>query len=220
VKKILLFSGLLCLLASCAPTRPSYPGSASAPPPERRERDPQFLENITINQDKKEETVINKPPALETRKHAPGVNYSNQIEHCNELQFKYAILLETNVESMNDARLITFLEHWYGAPYRYGGETKKGIDCSAFTSMMMDSVYDIQLPRTAQNQYNSTSKIKKDDLSQGDLVFFNTTGGISHVGVYLANNKFVHASVSSGVMVSDMDDGYFKRRYVGATRVK
>jgi lipoprotein Spr len=81
-------------------------------------------------------------------------------------------------------------------------------------------VYDIKLPRTAQNQYNSTSKIKKDDLSQGDLVFFNTTGGISHVGVYLANNKFVHASVSSGVMVSDMEDAYFKRRYVGATRVK
>lgn len=220
MKNFLHFLGLLCLLASCALPRQSYPGSTSAPPPDRAERDPQFLENISINSTPKEETKIHKPLSIETRKHAPGVMYSNEIEHCNELQFKYAILLEEKVESVNDARLIAFLEHWYGAPYRYGGQTKKGIDCSAFTSLLMDSVYDIQLPRTAQNQYNSTSKIKKGDLSQGDLVFFNTTGGISHVGVYLANNKFVHASVSSGVMVSDLDDAYFKRRYVGATRVR
>jgi lipoprotein Spr len=63
-------------------------------------------------------------------------------------------------------------------------------------------------------------RIRKDQLKQGDLVFFNTTGGISHVGVYLANNKFVHAAASAGVMISDLEDAYYKRRYIGATRVK
>ncbi len=97
---------------------------------------------------------------------------------------------------------------------------KKGIDCSAFTCLFMDSVYGISLPRTARSQYTTGTHINKSQLKQGDLVFFNTTGGISHVGVYLNNNKFVHASTSSGVMISDLDDLYFKKRYVGCRRVK
>jgi lipoprotein Spr len=84
----------------------------------------------------------------------------------------------------------------------------------------MDSVYHVTIPRTAKNQYNAYQKIRKEDLKQGDLVFFNTTGGISHVGVYLANNKFVHAATSGGVMISDLDDSYFQRRYIGAARVR
>lgn len=84
----------------------------------------------------------------------------------------------------------------------------------------MDSVYDVSLPRTARSQYYMGTRIRRNQLTQGDLVFFNTTGGISHVGVYLANNKFVHASASSGVMISDLEDVYFKRRYAGAARVR
>ena len=149
-----------------------------------------------------------------------GSDFSTDIERSNFLQFKYAILLEETVESMTNEKLISFLEDWYGTPYQFGGDTKKGIDCSAFTCRLMDSVYNITLPRTAKNQYNSSTKVRKQDLKQGDLVFFNTTGGISHVGVYLGNNKFVHASASSGVMISDLDEAYFKRRYIGAARVK
>jgi lipoprotein Spr len=148
------------------------------------------------------------------------MEYSTDIEKCNALQFKYAILMEEPVETVTNERLVSFLESWYGIPYKYGGEDRLGIDCSAFCALLMDSVYGIALPRTAKSQYEMGIKVKKDQLEQGDLVFFNTTGGISHVGVYLANNKFVHTATSAGVMISDLNDMYYKKRYIGATRVK
>ena len=223
MKNFFYIIGLIVLLTSCASTKQlSYPGSNSVPPPERAERDPQFLENISINKSANKDTItvrkralVEKPGTMKT-----GSDFSTDIERSNFLQFKYAILLEETVESMTNEKLISFLEDWYGTPNQFGGDTKKGIDCSAFTCRLMDSVYNITLPRTAKNQYNSSTKVRKQDLKQGDLVFFNTTGGISHVGVYLGNNKFVHASASSGVMISDLDEAYFKRRYIGAARVK
>jgi lipoprotein Spr len=101
-----------------------------------------------------------------------------------------------------------------------GGSTKEGIDCSAFVNTLMLSVYAINLPRTSKEQYEAAVKINDDELSEGDLVFFNTKGGISHVGIYLANNKFVHASTSGGVMISDLNEAYWKARYKGAGRVR
>lgn len=221
MKKYLYTLVAIVLLTSCASRRPlSYPGSSSVPPPEKADRDPRFLENISINSTDKEEANIHKPLLIESPKTVSAGEFSTEIEKCNDLQFKYAILLEESVESINNKKLVSFLEEWYGAPYMFGGGNKKGIDCSAFTCLFMDSVFNITLPRTAKNQFNSSTKIRTQDLSLGDLVFFNTTGGISHVGVYLANNKFVHASTSSGVMISDLDEEYFKRRFLGAARVK
>lgn len=128
--------------------------------------------------------------------------------------------MEEPVETVTNERLIAFMESWYGVPYKYGGGDRLGVDCSAFCSLLMDSVYGVVLPRTAKSQYEMGVKIKKSQLEQGDLVFFNTTGGISHVGVYLINNKFVHAATSAGVMISDLEDMYYKKRFVGASRVK
>ena len=128
--------------------------------------------------------------------------------------------MEEEVETVTNDKLIAFLENWYGTPYKYGGDKRTGVDCSAFTCLMMDTVYNVSLPRTSREQYAAGKRIAKSDLAQGDLVFFNTTGGISHVGVYLNNSKFIHASTSSGVMISDLEDAYFKKRYVGATRLR
>lgn len=128
--------------------------------------------------------------------------------------------MEEEVEAVTNEKLVNFLEEWYGTPYQFGGDSKKGVDCSAFTCAMMSEVYGLSLPRTSREQYKAGQRVSKPDLMQGDLVFFNTTGGVSHVGVYLHNNKFVHASTSSGVMISDLDDAYFKRRYLGATRLR
>jgi lipoprotein Spr len=189
------------------------------PPPERVERDPQFLESVSVNAANKREAEVSKPTVI-NGKSVPGIDNSSQIETSHPLQFKYAIILEEAVEAVDNARLVKFMEEWYGTPYQFGGDNKKGIDCSAFTCVLMDTVYGVTLPRTAKSQYNSNTKIKRQDLKEGDLVFFNTTGGISHVGVYLANDKFIHASVSGGVMISDLDDEYFKRRYIGAARVR
>lgn len=221
VKNFFYLLILLGLLTSCTATRKTYPGSSSAPPPKQLPRDPKFIENISIKpEDEKPVTVGTSAPISESPRYIPGMAFSTNIENCNPLQFKYAILMGEPVETLTNERLITFLESWFGVPYKFGGETRTGVDCSAFTSMLMDSVYGIALPRTAASQFEMGMRVRREQLSQGDLVFFNTTGGVSHCGVFLANNKFVHAASSNGVTISDLDDIYYRKRFVGASRVK
>jgi cell wall-associated NlpC family hydrolase len=145
------------------------------------------------------------------------------IELSAPLQFKYAILLDVPVEMINDNKLLELIESWYGTRYKFGGDNRDGVDCSGFARAFMLSYEDINLPRRSEDQYLQSTRIKKKKLRQGDLVFFKTRGakgGISHVGVYLCNNKFVHAATSTGVMISDLDEEYYKTRYVGGGRVK
>ena len=93
-----------------------------------------------------------------------------------------------------------------------------GVDCSSFTSRLMDAVYGQCLPRTSGEQYHSSDRISRNELKEGDLVFFNTRGRISHVGVYLANGYFIHSSSSNGVSISSMDEPYYAKRYAAAGR--
>ncbi len=141
------------------------------------------------------------------------------IEKISGRQIKYAMLMDVAVESIKDGSLIDFLEEWYGTRYRMGGTTKKGIDCSAFTKSLMSGVYELEIPRTAREQYKNCERIKKDELMEGDLVFFNTRRGVSHVGVYITNGYFVHSSSSGGVIINSLEDAYYSRRFIGAGRV-
>ncbi|MEO6330203.1 MAG: NlpC/P60 family protein [Ginsengibacter sp.] len=150
----------------------------------------------------------------------PGISRIEEIEKLSRWQVKYAMMLDVAVETIKNITLYQFIENWYGTRYRMGGNTKKGIDCSAFTDNLLSAVYNLLLPRTAREQYRHCEHISKDDLLEGDLVFFNTKGGVSHVGVYLANGRFVHSSVSRGVMISSLSDNYFSRRYIGGGRVQ
>jgi lipoprotein Spr len=139
------------------------------------------------------------------------------------MQFKYSILLDVPVEEVSDGKLFGFIDDWYGTRYKYGGSDKSGVDCSAFAQTFISFMYGFLLPRTSAQQYQQSKRIRRDELSEGDLVFFKTRGrkaGVSHVGVYLRNNKFVHASTSSGVMINDMDDQYYAAHYAGAGRVR
>jgi lipoprotein Spr len=117
--------------------------------------------------------------------------------------------------------LYGFIQEWYGTPYRMGGTTKKAIDCSAFTRQLFSDVYGSNLDRTAALQFMMTKRIfDKDELKEGDLIFFSIkTKRISHVGVYLGDGKFVHASSSRGVIISDIDQAYWSRYYAGAGRL-
>jgi lipoprotein Spr len=139
-------------------------------------------------------------------------------EACNKLQFKYSQLMDTEIELINNLTLFAFIENWWNVAYRYGGTTKNGIDCSAFSGLLISSVFGITLPRTAREQYNASRKILLADVQEGDLLFFNTRGGVSHVGVYLANNFFVHASTSNGVSISSLTDSYYAKRFLCAAR--
>lgn len=138
----------------------------------------------------------------------------------NNLQMKYASMLNVDASRLPSIALLREVDIWWGTKYCMGGTSQSCIDCSALTQTIIEDVYGVEIPRTAQAQYDNCEIVKGDDtLQEGDLVFFHTTRrGISHVGLYLSNNKFVHASTSQGVMISDLNDSYWKERYRGAGR--
>jgi lipoprotein Spr len=136
------------------------------------------------------------------------------------LLFKYSQLLGQELEQLPDSILLQQIDPWLGVRYKSGGNSIAGIDCSAFTATILSSYRGIQLPRTSREQYRFCEQVNRNELKVGDLLFFRTRGrSISHVGIYLGNDKFVHASSSNGVMVSDRKESYFSARYVGAGRV-
>ena len=151
---------------------------------------PKFIESISINSNdfKGGNSGSGYMPTLI----APASN----MEGVAPMAFKYAILLDVPVESITDGKLFDFIESWYGTKYRYGGNDRSGIDCSAFSQTFISSLYNVGVPRTSASQYENSKRISKSELKEGDLVFFRTSRKkvISHVGVYLRNNKFVHAS--------------------------
>jgi hypothetical protein len=201
---------------------------------------PKFIENIELdpeapaapNDYSSSEAIMPakkevKVPIIVSASKLPMNSVSNTseeayLENCSSLQFKYAILTDQEVEFVKDTALYQFIDSWMGTPYMFGGSTKDGIDCSSFTSTLMQQIFKLSIPRTAKEQYESCVRVHKNDLKEGDLVFFNTMGkrhGISHVGVYIGNNYFVHSSTSSGVMISNLEEDYYTARFVSGGRL-
>ncbi|HEY6064372.1 MAG TPA: C40 family peptidase [Chitinophagaceae bacterium] len=142
------------------------------------------------------------------------------IENASPVQLKYAVLLNTEVEYLPNKVLLESVDSWYGVRYCTGGNGKNGIDCSGFTVAVYAAAYGINLPRVSREQYRISRKISTTELQEGDLLFFNTRGsGVSHVGIYLGNNKFIHATVSKGVMVNGLFEPYYLQRFIGAGRI-
>ncbi len=108
---------------------------------------------------------------------------------------------------------------WLKTPYAIG-RTKKGIDCSDFASVLYESVYRLPFRGDCRAIYKLCETFGKDQLREGDFVFFSISGPISHVGVYLGNNKFAHATVQAGVIVSDLNEAYYKRYFLCGGRLK
>ena len=109
--------------------------------------------------------------------------------------------------------------NYIGVPYRFGGTTPKGFDCSGFVQYVFNK-HAKKLPRTADAQFKVGKSIFKGELKRGDLVFFTTyEPGVSHCGIYLEDGKFIHASSSHGIMISKLNDFYWKSRFVGARRI-
>ncbi|MBP6432076.1 MAG: C40 family peptidase [Ferruginibacter sp.] len=181
-----------------------------------------FITDIEIVRDfKPVETVeeISTPTINTTTKPvAKKADTKSAIEACTSVQFKYAQLMNVEVESLTNTKLLNFMEEWWATRYRYGGTTKKGIDCSSLTGTLLKDVYGVTVPRTAREQYRISNKLTRDELREGDFVFFNTRGGVSHVGIYLANGYFVHSSVSSGVTISSLNENYYSKKYISGGR--
>ena len=111
------------------------------------------------------------------------------------------------------------IERWQGTPYRLGGMSRKGIDCSAFAMVIYQDAFDIQIPRTTEQQAKLGKRIDIRNLDTGDLVFFLPESKKMHMGIYLSHGDFAHASVSKGVMVSNINTPYWNNIFLTAKRL-
>lgn len=133
---------------------------------------------------------------------------------------RYSRILGVRLNGTEEKSLIMAISQWLGVPYRFGGCTKAGVDCSCFVKAVYKTAYDIRLRRTSVNIYHSLLPVGDEDLRFGDILSFKIRGNrISHVGIYLKDHKFVHASRTHGVTVSDLRKSYYKKRFYAAGRV-
>lgn len=133
-------------------------------------------------------------------------------------------LSNTNKDDDRNMYLYAQSSMWLGVPYRYAGLSRKGVDCSGFTFLIYQKVYKKNIPRsTADLSKMKMKNISKNNLRAGDLVFFATSKNssrISHVGIYLKDGQFIHASTSKGVIVSGLDEDYYKRTWKKGGRIR
>lgn len=115
-------------------------------------------------------------------------------------------------------RIINEAESWIGVPYKYGGEDRLGADCSGFVWNVFSSI-GFALPRTAHQQYQFAMPINRNELRTSDLIFFSNDPTVDHVGIYVGNNNFIHASTSKGVIISSLSQNYYSARIRGFGRI-
>jgi len=123
------------------------------------------------------------------------------------------------LSATSNMKLFHFVYDWIGTPYHFGGNSRRGIDCSAFTKELYSEVFNLDIRRSSRDIFSMVSPVSKDELKEGDLVFFKIhSRRISHIGVYLGNNRFAHAS-SRGVAISSLDDAYYSRYFYKGGRL-
>lgn len=159
----------------------------------------------------------NNNPLVEKKE--PIVSYEPIItpEEYKKLIAEEEKLSTNNSKDMNK-EIMDFYNEWKGVKYRFGGNSKKGIDCSAFTQRIYKEKFDIKIPRSTRTQVKVGKKVNKSDLELGDLIFFKTGKVDRHVGVYMGNGDFMHASIK-GVKFSKVDKPFYKKAYWTSRRI-
>lgn len=144
-------------------------------------------------------------------KDSPGVGTYNHSQRGN-------IRSVSNEISVRHSALSQF-SNWKGTKYQWGGTTHHGIDCSALMQKIVPHVYGVNLPRTTTEQIKLGKKVKRQALTPGDLVFFRTSPGQKHVGLYIGNGEFINSSSSKGVIISKLNNSYWNAHYLTARRI-
>jgi cell wall-associated NlpC family hydrolase len=159
--------------------------------------------------------------AIQNTDTATLVRLKKTISH-DTIQYKYFESKGVSMDSATDIQLFFKSYEWAGTRYRYGAAVKqKGTDCSGFVCSVYRDVYCIDLPRSSSGIWPKTTAVQKQDLREGDVVFFKIKKGkISHVGIYLGNNKFIHAAVLGGVIINDLDEPYYKKYFYMGGRIE
>lgn len=126
------------------------------------------------------------------------------------------------INGLTDTRLQAEVNSWLGTPYKAGGTSRKGTDCSGFAMSVYKKVYGVDLPHNSREMSKTMKKVRRQGrLKEGDLVFFKIRWWkVSHVGIYLKDDIFVHASTSNGVVLSSLNEKYYKKRFFRGGRVK
>ena len=126
---------------------------------------------------------------------------------------------ENNENSKID-KIVNLAKAQIGKPYRWGAAGPSSFDCSGFTTYIYKNGAGISLPRTSVSQSKTGTKVSRSNLKTGDLVFFNTSGkGVSHVGMYIGDSKFIHSSISKGIRIDSLNSTYYKTRFISGSRV-
>lgn len=134
---------------------------------------------------------------------------------------KHSEIYGIQFKGNENKNLLLAIDGWLGSGYKYGGCSKTGTDCSCLVKNIYKQVYEIELNRTTNGIYQQVKHISRNNLKEGDILFFKINGKtISHVGLYIKNDKFVHASSSRGVVISDLNQDYYKKRFFTGGRIK
>jgi len=170
---------------------------------------------VAVNNDLATSRTVTK--TVEPKQEEPSFG-SSMMEWVKD---KYSCMIDVLPNQISNVMLYRFIDDWYGVKYRMGGTSKKGVDCSAFVQTLYKYVFGMDLLRTACLQFNSAEIIKNPaDLKEGDLVFFRVNSSrISHVGVYLRNNFFVHSASSKGVSIANLNNVYWSKYFAGGGRI-
>lgn len=153
-------------------------------------------------------------------KTSPGTTDDKNPDEQESLAKDYlSQIMGVAMSATSNMKLFHFVYDWIGTPYRFGGSSRRGIDCSAFTKELYSEVFNMDIQRSSRDIFSMVSPVRRDDLKEGDLVFFKIhSRRISHVGIYLGNNRFAHAS-SRGVAISSLDDAYYRRYFYRGGRM-
>ena len=153
-------------------------------------------------------------------KTSPGTTDDKNPDEQESLAKDYlSQIMGVAMSATSNMKLFHFVYDWIGTPYRFGGSSRRGIDCSAFTKELYSEVFNMDIQRSSRDIFSMVSPVRRDDLKEGDLVFFKIhSRRISHVGIYLGNNRFAHAS-SRGVAISSLDDAYYRRYFYRGGRL-
>jgi lipoprotein Spr len=132
----------------------------------------------------------------------------------------FSQIMGVAMSATSNLKLYQFVYDWIGTPYRLGGDNKKGVDCSKFAYQLYDKVFNTVIGSNSRNIFSMVNPVNKEELQEGDFVFFKIKSrSISHIGVYIGDNKFAHASSSRGVMISNLNEPYWQRYYYKGGRL-